>query len=291
MIGCLLRGLAGVLAVPYPKYAITSIDILATSDPDRVEFHALLSNSNETAVILTDIQDTGRTVRGGGWFNRRQNPVFSARVVPRIEEVESQHTLLCMHGFNTQPQDWLRACAEYSGNSTIIPLMWAATEDLAYFEDRSEAVESALAFRSLLETCIGIKGPKSLMCHSMGNYILRNAAPIGTACRLMENIYMVAADVNSTIFSTQSGVSIQKLGRRVHVLYSRGDRALLFRQSVLRRTFGRRRVPALGFAGAPDGVNVTNVDCRGFSNRNDVLGHSYYFKPEAVDYYENGKIP
>lgn len=208
---------------------------------ERVEFHAFMKASpTGAAVVLRDIIDTGRTYRptrqeaGGRWVRRRASPIFSgvpmspAKVESAvvIEQAVSVRVgsiaggvndddddqpppalLLCVHGFRTQPADWLTACAAYDGDRlTVVPVVWPASDERpfweAYDEDRHNAQFTGAAFRPLLECLEQIGGPKNLMCHSMGNFVLKWSAPVIASQQMFDNFFMVAADVDRDIFAT-----------------------------------------------------------------------------------------
>jgi esterase/lipase superfamily enzyme len=310
----------------------------------RVEFHAYMKASRTGAVVLRDIIDTGRTYRptrqeaGGWWVLRRQaSPIFtgvpispakveSAIVLEQAAAVrvrsiagginDDQPThmppalLLCVHGFRTQPADWLTACAAYDGGHfTVVPVVWPASDERlfweAYDEDRDNAPSTGAAFRPLFECLEQITGPKSLMCHSMGNFILKWSAPLIAPKQLFDNIFMVAADVDRDIFAAASsshddddesnttpnaaaGQRILNLAHRVHVLYSNLDLALWGRQTATIRK------PALGFHGPPREADrkVTSLKCNDFARSDGDFwaGHSYFFSKNAIEYYESSSL-
>jgi hypothetical protein len=215
--------------------------------------------------------------------------------------------LLCVHGFRKQPAEWLRACAAYDGGNrfTVVPVLWPASNARtfweAYYEDRRNAQYTAAAFRPLLEFLEQISGPKNLMCHSMGNFILKWSAPDTAPAQLFDNIFMVAADVDQDIFAPSSqddksntpnnaaaGQRILNLAHRVHVLYSNLDVALWGRQITTIRT------PVLGLHGPPprettDRNKVISLKCNDFarSDGDFWVGHNYFFSKKAIEYYES----
>lgn len=201
-------------------------------------------------------------------------------------------TLLCLHGFATQPDAWLEDCANYPRNSknettVVIPILWAAADGLnpwqAYRADRTGAQVVGDALAPLL-TCARALQNKSLMCHSMGNFVLQWAASPALELEYEDrfrDIFMVAPDTDQDMFRSSEGQNILKLVQnRVHVLHAKDDRALNFRQRfVIRRK-------ALGLRGDPTNAAL-NFDCLSFSGKADPLvHHSYQFHPRAVQYYE-----
>jgi esterase/lipase superfamily enzyme len=305
------------------KFVVTNIDVQPSpsSTSATVEFHAFMKASpTGAAVVLQDIQDTGRKYRStGGWFCAgRETPIFSGvRVDPTevedaIQKEQARATrsvkspttlLLCVHGFNTQPADWLRTCAGYTGNFTVIPVLWPASDKLAFWqayrEDQSNAPATGASFRPLLKCLEQIGGKKSLLCYSMGNFVLKWIAPPQPPERRFENIFMVAADVDQNIFDDQqeAGKRILSMANRVHVLYSNTDLALWARQTITMRT----GTPALGFSGPRkvdqngprkvDQNKVASLKCNAFSRSNgDWVGHGYVFAKNAIDFYESCSV-
>ena len=164
---------------------------------------------------------------------------------------------------------------------------------------------AAQAFRPLLRVAQSLAGA-SIMCHSMGNYLLRLAAAAPPhqqrSTRSFEQVFMVAADVHRDIFNSihnksstqqQHGKNIAALARRrVHVMHSSKDLAL----SVGRR-LKLKLQPALG--SSPYGVHpqkihkdlrnkVVNKNCNKLNkwSWDNKLWHSYPFKKGAIEYYE-----
>jgi esterase/lipase superfamily enzyme len=318
----------------YPGYVITSIDVepLGKGHPtSRVKFHARIPGKvdDTTAHVLRDVVDSGETV--GKWPFR--SPVFHGTVVPpgqlqarldaesprvsdRWNPLQHRKALLCVHGFDSQPESWLRRCAENYGKSdelAIIPVIWPAGDKglRDYMNDRNVFVPGAArAFQPLLDVASSLR--KSLLCHSMGNFVLKLTAPphqpsrtSGLAKRKLsappfEDVYMSAADVRHDVFDRAQndhddanldyGRNIAGMAQnKVHVMHSRSDVPLMARRA---RHAGLR---ALGSNGAnmknlhPSlKGKVVNVDCYSWNKwtRKNNLYHSYFFKSEAIKYYE-----
>ena len=160
---------------------------------------------------------------------------------------------------------------------------------------------AANALRSLVPGVMSATTPISVMCHSMGNFVLKKFAPddAATVRFKFHNVYMVAADVRSTTFDkgkdTGDGADILSIcGKKVHVLWNWWDMALLGRRAL---NSGRRALGKVGdegkmakgklIADASELVyresNDLNKQVKGFVNRR--TGHGYQAVDGALDYY------
>jgi esterase/lipase superfamily enzyme len=207
--------------------------------------------------------------------------------------------LLCVHGFSTNPAAWLTACSENPAGSryTAVPVIWPCGELpllLSYWGDRGDAWKQAVSLQSLLldplQQEVGLGHHVSLMCHSMGNYILLLAAAGLPA--IFDNIFMVVADVDNGIFKVGRvhGHSIPQMvrpGGRVHVLYSNHDLAMVVRfiancgKPGLGRTGPVEIADAIEDRISPINANNFNPCCSG------VVAHNYQFSARTVDYYDS----
>jgi esterase/lipase superfamily enzyme len=200
----------------------------------------------------------------------------------------------------------MRDCGQYGGNYLAIPVMWPSGEKglvPGYTDDKNIVVPGAAnAFQTMLTLARNVPFPMSLMCHSMGNYVLKLAAKKSTAAALFGDIFMVAADVRADLFDenlnsangTDHGLAIARLLRqdgKIHVMFSTRDWAMTAR--LLCNWF----MTALGSAGCA--VETLHPSLRGkivnkdsdsmntrANGRMDALAHGYQFVPEAVKYYE-----
>ena len=131
----------------------------------RVQFHAH-TKGGHTAYALTNVVETDQKFRG-------RHPIYQATIVDSnklqsqidaespdkldwIVPFRHRKTLLCVHGFNTQPQDWFRECSKYNkhGQSTIVPVIWPGTKYLACFCDVLLLANRTLVSHTPL-VCIG----------------------------------------------------------------------------------------------------------------------------------------
>jgi hypothetical protein len=167
--------------------------------------------------------------------------------------------------------------------------------------------EAAAAFRPLLNIAKKLQGT-SIMCHSMGNFVLKLVAPPhGTSDSkkpAFDHVYMVASDVADYTFDSvknknldprlNHGKNIGALARHyVHVLHSNKDLALLGRRVKNKGT------AALGRTGVhPQKLHkdlrgkVVTLNCNSFNKWGwgNTICHGYHFKSEAIKYYETKHV-
>lgn len=288
-----------------PNFVITNIDVEYVGD-ELVEFDCLMKGSDDQAVILADIQGSEKR---RGW---QRFPIYRGRIVNEtaiIEklqaDIDQEEVLLYMHGFNVPPGRVMEKCAEYTRDYSrlVIPLIWAV-EDSSVFGYQTDlmlnAPTAAGCFRDKLHIINDI--PKSLLCHSMGNFVLRLAARTCTANESpFHDIFMVAADVSHGIFDTSQnnhtnqtlndGLEIASMAKRkIHVMYSPHDLAMKLRP-FHPATWGVR---GLGLAGYeeenlhPDLFDkLVQCDCSQWSGEDDWMHHGYAFTSESIAYYES----
>ncbi len=119
-----------------------------------------------------------------------------------------------------------------------------------------------------------------LLCHSMGNYVLRNAIEKkmigycrGRMPRIFKHIFLCAADVDDDVLEGSSGLSrLQELGGYVTVYHNQGDMALHISDAT------KGHPDRLGQSGSAHPALVHNkvhqVDCTPLIK--GVTEHSYY---------------
>merc|ERR1739845_289513 len=151
--------------------------------------------------------------------------------------------LFCIHGFTVQPGYHLKKLKDLNqkkftkGKFMLVPVIWPSSK-VEYWNDREASLGAGKSFKTLKKEVNSFPS-KSLLCHSMGNRVLRYAAD---AKFKFDNIFMVAADVRHDIFhkdyirgngetEKEDGLRIcSMLSNRnkgkVHVLYNGADYAL-----------------------------------------------------------------
>ena len=211
---------------------------------------------------------------------------------------EQKHVTFFVHGYN---ETWDAACRLYdkvvgqlfSGANSLgecILFTWPSEGlTLGYLPDREEARKSGDAFANVLSELYDwltanqraaasnpakiCRAQTSVICHSMGNYLLENAMNVAWTRKnqpllvsLINQLLMVAADVDNDIFRAGDtvkhgdGEGIANLTYRVTALYSGRDSVLGISAGL--KHFGKRRLGRSGLdqtCPVPD--NVWDVDC------------------------------
>ncbi len=199
--------------------------------------------------------------------------------------------LLYTHGYNNDYYDSIEEYLELRRNfhGTIgrneferhcLPVLFtwpSAGAVTAYLEDRDDARGSYLAVKNMvyllykfthdLQDCIS---NVSVIAHSMGNYVLREAltalagAPNSPAGTFVDQFVSIGADIgNTSLEPNGKGFGIPRFSNRVTVYFSAGDDTL----KKSKRKNGRRRLGrtlSSGYLTTPD--SVAFVDCRNWAN-------------------------
>jgi pimeloyl-ACP methyl ester carboxylesterase len=190
-------------AISYDGLVLTSIDVEAVPNTERtVRFSGSIAGrvDDETATFLENVRQINDTDESGKrLFEAETVTVARAReIINEGVQGGGGKPLFCIHGWSTQPGDHLQnlqaARKKFDqGKFTLVPVIWPTGAGLSpgnYQSDQDiSAVGAAKAFMTLKK---GIdKFPsKSLLCHSMANFVLRNAA---FEKFKFDNIFMVAA--------------------------------------------------------------------------------------------------
>jgi hypothetical protein len=193
-------------AITYDGLVLTSIDVEAVPNTERtVRFSGSIAGraDDETATFLENVRQINDTDESGKrLFEAETVTVARAReIINEGVQGGGGKPLFCIHGWSTQPGDHLQnlqaARKKFDqGKFTLVPVIWPTGAGLSpgnYQSDQDiSAVGAAKAFMTLKK---GIdKFPsKSLLCHSMANFVLRNAA---FEKFKFDNIFMVAAVSN-----------------------------------------------------------------------------------------------
>lgn len=229
---------------------------------------------------------------------------------------DQRHVTFFVHGYN---ETWDAAARRYdtilqnlfSGNNSLgecILFSWPSEgSTLGYLPDRSEARQSGEDFADVLSElydCLATnqriaagdpskacRAQTSVICHSMGNYLLENAMNIAWTRKnrpllisLINQLLMVAADVDNDIFSAGDSVKkgdgegIANLTYRATALYSGRDSVLGISAGM--KHFGKRRLGRSGLdTTCPIPDNVWDIDCSALipQQTNGMQVHSAYF--------------
>ena len=154
--------------------------------------------NDATATFLENVRQINDTDEDGKrLFEAETLTVKEAKAIISngdSEEGEGK-PLFCVHGFSTQPGTHLKrlndAAKKFNkGKFMLVPVIWpSAGGPENYGSDRLTAPGAGNAFKTLKK---GIDSfpRKSLLCHSMGNFVLRHAAD---ETFKFDNIFMAAA--------------------------------------------------------------------------------------------------
>lgn len=223
---------------------------------------------------------------------------------------QASDVLVYIHGFNVSWNEAVGAALamEFMVNRhnsdkdamvKVVLFSWPSDGSMmpfaAYKSDRSDARDSAqsiargiLKLRDFLyrihrSSDSGLQpcGQSiSLICHSMGNYVLQNAlkkikgySNSGQMPRVFDHIFMCAPDVNDNVFEQdQPMAQIHELGKHISVYYNNGDTAMYISD------FTKGNTQRLGHTGTARPQLIHNkihqVDCSPIVK--GLVEHSYY---------------
>lgn len=217
----------------------------------------------------------------------------------RLKEKEGINTPkvgIYLHGFNNNYQDSIDEIYDleqslhqvYEHYPVIIGFSWPSSGKIPYYlSDREEVRDSIGAFTRFLLDINELATKNEQDCfsttfciaHSMGNYLLRKGMEylsdyLGTpAGRLLfDETIMMAPDISSKDIELDGkGQYIANFSRRVHVYYSKHDRAL--KASSVKR-FGGNRLGRHGvdnYDNLPG--NVIAIDAKVYANIESISGY------------------
>lgn len=306
----------------YNGLVLTTIDVQKAPDSDRVRFSGSIqgTETDTTATFLTNVTEISRNQ-----FEADEVSVEKAKDIIQQRdggegsaESSSIKPLFCIHGFWVEPGTHLKSIAEEQknlfdrGQFMLVPVIWPNKGGVRYGRDRVKASPGAGRALQSLKNEIDSFPRKSLLCHSMGNNVLRHAAD---AKFKFDNIFMAAADVRHDLFhksyirggdedERKDGLEICGMlsdpqRGKVHVLTNGADYALLGssynpRNWVTRLGLvGNARVKKW-WGGWRDDDSLTDDEIKGCVVNKDCnselpiflkVSHAYQFKSFAVQYY------
>lgn len=213
-------------------------------------------------------------------------------------------TLIFIHGFNTTFDEALITASRVKNNFekyhpiNIVVFSWPsdghAVPWQSYLSDRHDAEASAAAFaRGILKLSDFLKVGEAcgqelhLLCHSMGNYVLRNAIQAmlkiqnNRIPRLFKNIFLMAADEDDDALETEDKLlPVIHLTKELYVYFNRGDVALKTSD------WTKGNPDRLGSNGPRYPLNVANkvtlIDCTNVVDNSKEVGHSYFHNNDIV---------
>jgi esterase/lipase superfamily enzyme len=244
---------------------------------------------------------------------------------PIVTPTEGQkHITLFIHGYNN---NWSEAVHRYDDIARqlfdgpqslgeLVSFDWPSKGSLlGYLPDRAEARKTADDLTTVLSTLYdwmsaqqiltavspnnACRAKTSIIAHSMGNYALeyamnavwtRKNRPLLVS--LMQEVVMVAADVDNDLFRNGENVShgdgegLANLSYRITALYTGRDNVL--GASAGLKHFGKRRLGRAGLdrtCPVPD--NVWDIDCTDLLDATvgGIAIHGEYFNPTETGSY------
>lgn len=241
-------------------------------------------------------QDRDDRVRSQG---ERAAPKFKAELLKELIRIKAAgHTStpkvgIYIHGYNNDFQDSIDEIVDLEESLTdivgyapvVIGFSWPSMGLMpAYISDREEVRDAVPAFTRFLLDLDDFLTENEGRCfsttycmpHSLGNYLLRKGMEyasdkLGTPVsrKMFDETVLIGSDIASKdVEMDGKGRFIAQFSRRVHIYYSKHDRAL--KASTIKR-FGQNR---LGRHGPNDydnlAPNVVAIDCRKFSNKKSL---------------------
>lgn len=240
--------------------------------------------------------------RGSDKFEKAGKKGFEVALLSELKRIKEEDGIntpkvgIYIHGFNNTYQESIDEIYDLESSlhgvcghpPIIVGFSWPSSGKTPYYlSDREEVRDSVGAFtRFLLEiNRLATKNEQDCfsttfcIAHSMGNYLLRKGmeylsdhlgSPTGRL--LFDETILLAPDLASKdIESDGKGQYIANFSRRVHVYYSKHDRAL--KASSIKRFGGNRlgRHGANYYDNLPD--NVVVVDAKEFANGESISGY------------------
>jgi len=236
--------------ITYDGLALTSIDVIPSPTKEgyvRFSGGKLGKANDDTATFLTDIKQINDKDEGGErLFEAKKLTVSEAKAIINNASADGEgKPLFCVHGFNVQPGTHLKNFKDSvngkfnQGKFMPVPVIWPSKGGLNnYWGDRDNSAPGAGQAFKTLKRGVDSFPSKSLLCHSMGNFVLRHAADANFR---FDNIFMCAADVRHDLFKKkfiggnnrrrEDGLKIcrmltNKNKGKVHIVYNAWDGAL-----------------------------------------------------------------
>ncbi|EGR1765092.1 alpha/beta hydrolase [Vibrio parahaemolyticus] len=239
-------------------------------------------------------------VREKDKFEKTGKRGFEAALLSELKRIKKEENTtpkigIYIHGYNNDYQDSIDEIVDLEKELSpivkyspiIVGFSWPSTgKTLNYLSDREEVRDSVGAFTRFLKDINDfiIKNERDCfsttfcIAHSMGNYLLRKGMeylsddlgrPIGRM--LFDETVLLAPDIASTDIEIDGkGAYIAEFSRRVHIYYSKHDRAL---KASSAKRFGANR---LGRHGADDydnlPANVVVIDANKYANETEIKG-------------------
>jgi len=266
------------------------------------------------------VDNAGLTADKTGAINSIQDLQKGAFSKAAFDDLASggRNILVFIHGFANSfenaitraafNREWFKDGGIADADTTVVAFSWPSRGQvitfpfptLPYREDQKAAGRSGMhlmRFFSNLEPIL-VKARASgrrtfLLAHSMGNLALQGAVEAWFAhgngdAHLFDEAILAAADVGDSVFATPAPLSaLNRLARRISILYSGGDKVLDLLSETLNHA---TRLGQDGPVGRDDiGLFPTAtyrmVDCGGFTDyefSNFQGSHQYYRRSKGV---------
>jgi hypothetical protein len=188
--------------ITYDGLVLTSIDVTPSPTKEgyvRFSGGKLGRSDDDTATFLTDIKQINDKDEGGErLFEAKKLTVSEAKAIINNASADGEgKPLFCVHGFNVQPGTHLKNFKDSvngkfnQGKFMPVPVIWPSKGGVNnYWGDRGNSAPGAGQAFKTLKRGVDSFPSKSLLCHSMGNFVLRNAADEKFR---FDNIFMCAA--------------------------------------------------------------------------------------------------
>jgi len=240
--------------------------------------------------------------RGQDKFEKSGKKGFEIALLNELKRLKEEDNVstpkvgIYLHGYNNDYQESIDEIYDLEQNlhkvyghyPVIVGFSWPSSGKTPYYlSDREEVRDSIGAFTRFLLDINSLATGNERDCfsttfciaHSMGNYLLRKGmeylsdqlgSPSGRM--LFDETVLLAPDISSKDIELDGkGKYIADFSRRVHVYYSKHDRAL--KASSIKRFGGNR----LGRHGANDYNNLPNnviaVDAKEYANKKSISGY------------------
>lgn len=240
--------------------------------------------------------------RGQDKFEKTGQKGFETALLAELKRLKEEENVstpkvgIYLPGYNNNYQDSIDEVFDlekslkeaYGHYPVMIGFSWPSSGKVAYYlSDREEARDSVGAFTRFLVDINNLATSNEQDCfsttfciaHSMGNYLLRKGMEylsdyLGTpAGRLLfDEMVLLAPDLSSKdIEADGKGRYISDFSRRVHVYYSKYDRAL---KASSAKRFGGDRLGRHGpkdYGNLPG--NVVAIDAKIYANKESIAGY------------------
>lgn len=240
--------------------------------------------------------------QGDDQFDKTGKKGFEAALLSELSRLKNDEGVtpkvgIYIHGFNNNYQESIDELVDLENSlkdlqdypPVIVGFSWPSSGKTAYYlSDREEVRDSIGAFTRFLLDINELATKNEQDCfsttfciaHSMGNYLLRKGMEylsddLGTpkGRMLFDETIMIAPDLSSKdIEKDGKGNFIADFSRRVHVYYSKNDRAL--KASSIKRFGGNR----LGRHGSNNynnlESNIVIVDAKKYANSESISGYT-----------------